>query len=159
MIGFVVMDFMQRVSRPHPFKQAPGYKWWNGFLKRWPQLSERKAQHLSQKRAQGANSKTIEEFFAKLEDLFCKIGIRCAHDLADRLLNCDETGLCNASGSTKVLAKRGSQNSWWFRAELHHNTWVWFCLWSPITTICCIQGEEFVWFLDSWRACWSHVCH
>ena len=109
MVGYVVMDFLQKNSRPHPFKETPGLKWWNGFLKRWPQLSERKAQHLSKKRAQGANSETIQDFFAKVEKLLSEIGIRYSRDLATRMWNCDETGLCNAGGSRRVLAKRGSR--------------------------------------------------
>ena len=109
MVNFIVMDFLQKTSRPNPFKETPGPKWWNGFLKRWPQLSEWKAQHLSQKRAQGANRETMDNFFVKVEELLNKIGIRYASDLASRMWNCDESGLCNASGSWKVLAKRGSR--------------------------------------------------
>ena len=56
------MDFLQRVARPHPFTGLPGYDWWEGFL-RWPKLSERKAQSLSRKRAEGANQETIDGFF------------------------------------------------------------------------------------------------
>ena len=56
------MEFLQNVSRPHSFKEKPGYDWWTGFLKRWPKLAERKPQHLSQKRAEGANYETIHGF-------------------------------------------------------------------------------------------------
>ena len=103
------MQFLQNVSRPHPFKVKLGYDWWNGFLKRWPKLTERKAQSLSKKRAEGANRKTVDEFFERVEALLNKIGIRYAHDFGDRLWNCDETGLCNATTSSRILAKKGSR--------------------------------------------------
>lgn len=78
-------------------------------MKRWPQLVERKAQHLSRKRAEGANSEIINGFFKRVEELLHTIHILYAHDLADRLWNCNETGLCNAVSSSRVLAKKGSR--------------------------------------------------
>ena len=51
----------------------------------------------------------MEQFFERVEALLVKIGIRYAPDLGDRLWNCDETGLCNATASCRILAKRGSQ--------------------------------------------------
>ena len=65
MVGGVVMEYLQKIARPHPFKDKTGYNWWTGFLKRWPKLSERKPQHLSRKRAEGANHETIYAFFQK----------------------------------------------------------------------------------------------
>ena len=103
------MEFLQRVSRPHPFKEKPGYDWWVGFMKRWPRLAERKPQHLSRKRAEGANYETIRSFFDRVEKLFNDLGILHAHDLADRLWNCDESGLCNAVVSGRILAEKGSR--------------------------------------------------
>ena len=103
------MEYLRKASRPHPFKEKLGYDWWGGFLKRWPQLSERKPQHLSRKRAEGANRETIEAFFDKVEKMLGDLGILHAHDLGDRLWNCDETGLCSAVASGRVLAKKGSR--------------------------------------------------
>ena len=155
------MEFLQRVSRPHPFKVKPGYDWWKGFLKRWPQLTERKAQSLSKKRAEGANRNTLEEFFERVEALLTKIGIRHAHDLSDRLWNCDETGLCNASASCRILAKKrismGSLHFRWIRTRLHHCSWVWFCLWYSLAAICSAKGEAFVLIMDQGRSSRSNV--
>ena len=74
-----------------------------------PQLSERKAQHFHRNVPKEQTGKPWTIFFVKVEELLNKIGIRYASDLASRMWNCDESGLCNASGSWKVLAKRGSR--------------------------------------------------
>lgn len=108
-VGAVVMEFLQKASRPHPFKQQPGYDWWAGFLQRWPILTERRPQHLSRKRAEGANYETIHAFFERVEKLLSEAGIHYAPDLADRLWNCDESGLCNAVVSGRILARKGSK--------------------------------------------------
>ena len=63
LVASVVMDFLQKVSRPHPFKEKPGFDWWVGFLKRWPQLVERKPQHLSKR---GLKEPTTKPFTAFL---------------------------------------------------------------------------------------------
>ena len=78
-------------------------------MKRWPQLAERKPQHLSKKRAEGANYETIYGFFERVEKLVSDLGILYADDLTDQLWNCDGSGLCNAVATGKVLAKRGSE--------------------------------------------------
>lgn len=101
------MDYLQKIGRENPFKDKPGCDWWRGFLQRWPKLSERKAQHLSRKRAEGANYETIHEFFQKFTKFLVEIGIHDASDLGDRLWNCDESSLCNATTSTRILARRG----------------------------------------------------
>lgn len=108
-VGCVIMDYLMKIGRPNPFKDKPGFDWWKGFLKRWPKLAERKAQHLSRKRAEGASHETVQNFFEKVENVLITLGIRHAHDLADRLWNCDESGLCGATTSNRILAKRGSR--------------------------------------------------
>lgn len=59
-------------------------------MQRWPELSERKAQHLTQKWAEGANYETINAFFKKFDKLLHDIGICYADDLAERVWNCDD---------------------------------------------------------------------
>ena len=44
----VVHAYLQDQKRVSPFRDGvPGADWWEGFLGRWPTLSERKPQHLS----------------------------------------------------------------------------------------------------------------
>ena len=108
-VGSVIMEYLALAKRQHPFKGQPGKAWWRGFMCRWPLLSERKAQHLSKKRAQGANEETIKPFFDRVETLLREAGLLYIDGLDERLWNCDETALCNAVTSGKVLAQKGSR--------------------------------------------------
>lgn len=54
-VGIIVRDYLKDCERPNPFKDSiPQYDWWRGFFRRWPELSERKPEHLPRVRAQGA---------------------------------------------------------------------------------------------------------
>ena len=108
-VGEIIMDYLKTINRPHPFKVCPGYDWWKGFMRRWPTLTERKPQHLSRKRAEGADEDTIKGFLQRVETLLHKADILDSTDLDKRLWNCDETGLCNAVTSGRILSKRGSK--------------------------------------------------
>ena len=60
-------------GRSHPFKEgSTGRDWYEGFLRRHPQLSLRKPEALSYARAKNANAKMVEDFYAKLAAV-------CAH--------------------------------------------------------------------------------
>ena len=64
-VSEIVMDYIT-MRRPNPFNQRPGDKWWSGFLKRHPQLMQRKPQHLSKHRAIAGSHATIDAFFSKV---------------------------------------------------------------------------------------------
>ena len=72
-------------------------------------LAERKPQYLSRKRAEEANEETIQDFFERVEKLLREAGLLYSSDLADRLWNCDESRLCNAVTTGRILAKKGSR--------------------------------------------------
>ena len=53
-VGVIGRDYVTACGRATPFRDStPGYDWWYGFL-RWPELSQRKPEHLPKSRAQGA---------------------------------------------------------------------------------------------------------
>ena len=108
-VGRVIMEYLALAKRQHSFKTQPGKAWSRGFMDRWPMLTERKAQHLSKKSAQGANEETIKSFFERVEALLREAGLLYIDGLDERLWNCDETALCNAVTSGKVLAQKGSR--------------------------------------------------
>ena len=61
----VVHAYLQDQKRVSPFRDGvPGADWWEGFLGRWPMLSERKPQHLSTKHAMAGNAETIDSWFS-----------------------------------------------------------------------------------------------
>ena len=67
-VGRVVRDYLQSQERDNPFKDGvPGKKWWRGFLKRWPSLSERKPQHFPVTRAQASCPEVMDNYFKNLQ--------------------------------------------------------------------------------------------
>ncbi len=63
MVGRVVRDYLQERMRDSPFKDGvPGKKWWQGFLRRWPTLAERKPQHFPTNRAQASTPEVMDNF-------------------------------------------------------------------------------------------------
>ena len=68
MVNRVVRDYLQQQGRENPFKDGvPGKKWWQGFLKRWPTLSERKPQHFPTNRAQASTPDVMDKYFQNVE--------------------------------------------------------------------------------------------
>ena len=112
----IVNDVLRSfLKRPNPFKDdIPGPDWWDGFLQRWPKLSERKPQHLSTKRATAANPETLQSWFTTVRDFFKDVGLLTRRgpvaDFADRIWNSDETGFCLGMTSKRILSRRGDRN-------------------------------------------------
>ena len=68
------MEYLALDKCQHPLK-GQSDKSWRGFVGHWPVLSERKAQHISKKRAQGPNEETIKHFFKRVETLLREAGL------------------------------------------------------------------------------------
>ena len=95
----VISDFLKVSGRESPFRGGlPGPDWWEGFMKQWPKLSERKPQHLSSARAACANPDTIQSWFTRVESFFKSIGLisngKFVDDFNQRIWNSDESGFC-----------------------------------------------------------------
>ena len=113
MVAEVVTDYLVSTSRPNPFRGGvPGKDWWTLFLRRWPQLCVRKPEHLSKKRAEGVTQKVVDHWIELVQKVFKKNGLDelLEDEIANRLWNADETGLCLDATSTKVLARRGAKS-------------------------------------------------
>lgn len=66
-MGAVVRNYLLAQGRETPFKDGvPGRKWWTGFLRRWPSLSERKPQHFPSNRAEASTPEAMDSFFQHL---------------------------------------------------------------------------------------------
>ena len=68
-VGAIVIDYLSTIGRDNPFNGKPGPRWWRGFQTRFPQLVNRKPQHLPKHQAIAGNQATIQGFFAKVKDL------------------------------------------------------------------------------------------
>ena len=108
----VIRDYLKDQGIPNPFADdTPGNNWWEGFLRRWGRLTERKPQHLSVMRAQAVNSEVVDTWITDVKRLFQEIGLlkrgKQCKDHSSRLWNCDETGFNTSATSKKVIARRG----------------------------------------------------
>lgn len=112
LVGRVLKHYLEDVGSFSCFPSGePSKKWWSGFFKRWPELTERKPQHLTIQRAKCCTPEIIEGFFTTLQEVLTDEGVLQLpySDLASRLWNCDETGLCTSVTSTKVIVRRGDK--------------------------------------------------
>ena len=87
---------------------APVKDWWQGFVKRHPEMTERMPQHLGKERAIITEEK-IERWFTDYEQ-YITSEIKEPTLLQDpsRLYNADESGFTLCPKSGKILAKKGS---------------------------------------------------
>jgi len=112
-VSAIVGDYLKQQGKPNAFGESglPGRNWWDGFLRRHPQLAQRKPQHLSRKRAEANDSAVLDEWFQKVQHLFETSGMTKfdQKDIGQRVWNCDETGFCTAVASKLVLTKRGTR--------------------------------------------------
>lgn len=70
-VGRVVRDYLHSQERDTPFRDGvPGKKWRQGFLRRWPSLSERKPQHFPITRAKASTPEVIDNYFQNLQVMY-----------------------------------------------------------------------------------------
>lgn len=68
LVGKVIRNYLINQGRETPFKDGvPGQKWWTGFLRRWPSMSERKPQHFPTNRANASTPEVMDQFFTNLK--------------------------------------------------------------------------------------------
>ena len=79
--------------------------WWVNYKKRY-NLTLRVPENLAAYRASMANNQMICDFYAKLDILMIKLGVK---DMPDRLWNCDETGLSYVVKPNKVITAIGKR--------------------------------------------------
>ena len=108
--GVMGMTFsnVNKSQRLHPFKNgSAGRAWFEGFVRRHPQLTIRSPQPLSYSRAVCANQDTISDFFGKLGAIYGKLNLVSK---PMQIYNCDETGVTIVFRPPKVVAEIGCRN-------------------------------------------------
>ena len=67
LVGSVIQLYLVQEGRPNAFAASqPSKNWWTGFFKRWPELTERKPEHLTIQRAKCCTPEVVDGYFKKL---------------------------------------------------------------------------------------------
>jgi len=85
-------------------KKSAGYYWFENLMRRFPQLSVKKAENLSAARAMAVNEVRIKQWFEEYSGLLRKLGIE---DSPGHLWNIDETGMQNIHDAKRVVGIAG----------------------------------------------------
>lgn len=83
---------------------SAGHYWFEGFMKRNPNLSLRKPESLSAARASGMNLTVVEQWFQTYTSLLHHLQIQ---EMPSHLWNCDDSGLQDHFFSIKVVGVTG----------------------------------------------------
>lgn len=76
--------------KKNPFtNNTPGRSWYEGFMKRHPEVATRISEKVSLLRAK-VSEMSLRKWFEKVSEYFTSEGIMSINP--DRILNCDETG-------------------------------------------------------------------
>lgn len=106
----VVYRFVTNEEMPikHQFKNGVGgRRWFEGFLKRNPELSIRAPEPLSYGRLMRFNKTTVASYFTLLEETLEELELK---DRPELIYNVDESGLQLCYGKpSKILAEKGSK--------------------------------------------------
>ncbi|XP_067654448.1 uncharacterized protein [Haliotis asinina] len=89
-------------TRCYPFLNN---KWFNGFLKRWPDLKLAKPQKLHLARAKGACKQAIDKYFRELKAIMTRHSF---NSFPERIFNIDETGVSTEHNPSKVVCGKES---------------------------------------------------
>nr|CAI5836919.1 unnamed protein product [Callosobruchus analis] len=105
-----VHNIISEDNRPNPFiNNRPVKKWYQSFLGRNPELTERTSENISKGRAAVTEEK-IRKWFAELLKHLEAIGASDILTVPNRIFNGDETSFYICPKSGKVLAPREYKN-------------------------------------------------
>ena len=105
--GCIVLAFkiVDNSGRQHPFADSlVGRTWFESFKSRHSNLTIQTPQPLSYNQATCANKETIEDFFAKLGGVYCRLNLLSK---PMQIFNIDETGVSVVHKVGKVVAEVG----------------------------------------------------
>ncbi|XP_003391501.1 PREDICTED: uncharacterized protein LOC100640141, partial [Amphimedon queenslandica] len=95
----------EKTEKSHPFKgESAGRAWFDGFRRRYPRLTLRSPQPLSQARAFAGSPEIISDFFGKLGALYGRLNLLSKPMM---IYNADEMGISVVHKPGKVVAELG----------------------------------------------------
>ena len=106
----LVADYCKANNKKHlfPANGIPGKRWWNGFLKRNPEVSMRRPQSLQISRARATTPEIIDHWFYNvLKPLLEKTG---TINHPERIYNADETSFNLCGRPQRVVSKKGAKS-------------------------------------------------
>ncbi|XP_071578860.1 uncharacterized protein [Temnothorax nylanderi] len=103
-----VARLVVRLERPTPFKEnRPGRHWYEAFLRRHPELSQRIVQNLSYSRA-SATEERLRNWFAEVESYLTTQNLLNIDP--SRVYNCDESAFFLCPKAENVIARKGARS-------------------------------------------------
>ena len=85
-------------------KRKAGYYWFEGFMRRFPQLSVKSAENLSVPRAMSMNPTQVLQWFSAYNDILHRLDIE---DCPNHIWNFDETGCQNIHCAKEIVGQVG----------------------------------------------------
>ena len=114
----ILLLYMPKEGKHNSFRKSGVPRWdrWSWLFTHHPEIVQRKPQHLTKARAEAANFETLENWFAKVQSLFCFNKHRDFDEteIAKHLWNCDETTFCTAVAYKREFVK-------WVAKSVHGN--------------------------------------
>lgn len=105
-----VTKLIKDIGKEDKFPEGrPGQTWYQGFLRRHPEISLREPEGINKAR-EAVKESSIRKWFTELEYFLTERGMADVLKDPDRILNGDETGVSLCPKSGKVLAPRGYKN-------------------------------------------------
>lgn len=100
---------IKRLKRDNNFNNGrPGRHWFEGFLRRHKQLSQRMTQNLTQSRGAITEEK-VRGWFIEIGIYFQENKLLEIVNVPERVFNCDETAFFLSPNGKKVLAEKGTK--------------------------------------------------
>ncbi|CAG9840855.1 unnamed protein product [Diabrotica balteata] len=109
-----VQILIKNLKRENPFKDGrPGRHWFEGFMRRHPELTRRNSQNLTNARANVTEEK-IRKWFMEINSYLLKNNFLHVTNKPQRVFNCDESSFFLSPKNDKVLAKKGERTVYSF---------------------------------------------
>ncbi|XP_072389487.1 uncharacterized protein [Diabrotica undecimpunctata] len=109
-----VQILIKNLKRENPFKDGrPGRHWFEGFMRRHPELTRRISQNLTNARAKVTEEK-IRKCFMEINSYLLKNNFLHVTNEPQRVFNCDESAFFLSPKNDKVLVKKGERTVYSF---------------------------------------------